>query len=237
MKEMNPKIYVVIGLVLIAVSVPLAAGIVTQWPASAETWENTEILGAYGPARLTPGMELASIKVLVRNGYTSSGDVLIEIHVDGDANDCKAWQFTEYVKHEATKNVTLKFYREQPVMGEGPMTFTVEPGYSGSGEATHTVYPLGEAVENTTDTDDGLIDNITDLIDDILNPGNETDSTDTDDGVDSGSDDPGATELAIIEYLQTLAPRLTVETLTMGIVTMMLGLGLSGYGFSMRDQW
>jgi len=249
MEKMNPNIYMVIGLVLIAVSIPLAAGMITHWPASTETWENTEILGAYGPKYLSPGEQLKTITVAAMNGYIKNGEVLIDVHVQGDANGCRAWQFTPYLRAGVPENVSLSFYREIPVMGDAPMVFTVEPGFYGTGAATLTVYPLGDPVENTTDTD-GILDDLTDLIDDILNPGNETDTTtddvDEDDTTssedsDEDSDDDvisaGGEELAIIKYLQTLAPRLTVETLTMGIVTMMLGLGLSGYGFSMRDQW
>ena len=290
MGKMNPKIYVVIGVVLIAISIPLSAGMITHWPASTETWENTEILGAYGPKYLAPGSELSSITVLVRNGYIKSGEVLIDVYVRGEANDCKAWQFTPYLRAGVPTNVTLSFYREWPMMGDAPMVFTVEPGYHGSGMATITVYPGGAngggavvdlsgkvyvngvevssdhtiyvdtleltiAVEITQAAD--CVSNVYALIKDekltFTQTGAEwvTEYTLPQDGIytlevqvlDTAGGDTQlasftiAPEPQIIEYLQTLAPRLTVETLTMGAVACMMGLGFVGYGFSMRDQW
>ena len=240
MEKMSPKTYLAVGIVLITLSIPLAAGMITPWPASTETWKNTEILDAYGPMYLSPGEQLKTITVLAMNGYIKNGEILIDVTVSGDAGDCGAWQFTPWLMAGVPENITLTFYREIPVMGDAPMVFTVEPGYRGVGLATLTVHPLGAAVdENTTDTG-GIIDDIVDAIDDILNPGNETDTDDdvvSEDPEDTDTIIDGEGELEIVTYLQTLAPRLTVETLTMGAVACMMGLGLSGYGFSMREQW
>lgn len=290
MEKMNPKIYVVIGVVLITLSIPLAAGMITYWPASTETWENTEILGAYGPKYLAPGEQLKRITVLAMNGYVKNGEVLIDVTVDGDANDCKAWQFTPYLRAGVPTNVTLSFYRSIPVMGEsGPMVFTAEPGYRGTGVATITIYP-GSANGGGGVVDiDGVVKvngvevssgdtiyissleltievEITQGIDSVssvyarINEETVTfahmisgwviDYTLPQDGSytlevqvqDTGGGDTKiasftiSPEPQIIAYLQTIAPRLTVETLTMGIVTLMMGLGVAGYGVSMRDK-
>jgi len=240
MEKMNPKIYMVIGVALIAVSIPLAAGLITPWPAS-ETWEYTEVRAVYAPKTLEPGTQIKTVTVLAYNGWKRSGDVLIDVYIPGHS----VWQFTEYVKSYTEANLTLSFYRSIPVMPEEPLTITAM-AEMGRTQATATIYPAATTAEPTNTTDQtptnstdgsGIIDTITDLINDVIGGGNETDPTDSDDGADSGSEETGTNELAIIEYLQTIAPRLTVETLTMGIVTMMLGLGFSGYGFSMRDQW
>ena len=198
MEKVNPKIYAVIGLALITMSIPLAAGMVALWPASAGTWKNTEVRAIYAPRAVEPGAEIRAVTVLAYNGWRDDGDVLINVYVPG----YPAWQFTEYVESYAEANLTLWFYRSVPVMPEGPLTITAEDGYSGKTQAAVTIYPAAPAAEPTNGTDGS---------------GGEPDG--------DGYDEPGAHELAVIEYLQTLAPRLTVETLTMGGFTALAGVG------------
>ena len=124
------------GLILLALSVPLAAGIINPWLASTETWEYTEVRAIYAPRTLAPGTQIKTVTVLAYNGWKKGGDVLVDVLIPGYS----AWQFTQYVNGYTEANLTLTFYRSIPVMPEGPLTITAE-AEMGRTQASVTIYP------------------------------------------------------------------------------------------------
>ena len=150
----NKHLILIAGLFFIALSIPLAAGIIsTPWSASAATWRGTEVIDFTIPEatdnEIPAGTQIDYLNVTLHNAADERGSLVIDVVIPG----YPAWQFeTRSMRPNTTRYFKAKFYRDYPVMPQnGSLTISVSDLWEET-KVTKTYYPTGQAPADSTDT-------------------------------------------------------------------------------------
>jgi len=203
--------FYLMGLALILTGGVLASGAVPgPWTSSVTTkrWKAAEVHAIIVPSSLPIGAELKTVTFTAYNGHETSGDLLFNVWAEGYL----ACQFTVRVASMSEEDETVTMYREPLIMGVDGLTIHVQDGFLNT-HLTTFILPGSENNE-TPEPPEPPQDN----------PGDTT-------GVEDPTPDPVP---AFFFFVRQYAPLATIQSLVLGSIIALGGMGVMIYGVSSR---